>query len=173
MVLFIKLVKICCSWFGLFLIWDCLILVRFNISFKFFFWVFIVMDLVNLFNNLCKLKFSFFSLSLLAFILEKFNILLSKFNRDFVLVFVIVILCVWLVFRLGCNNKFNIFSILFMGVLILWFIVVRNLFLVWLVVFVVFFVLMSVCFVWWCCLDVIILLINVVSDIINVSFDFD
>lgn len=70
------------------------------------------------------------------------------------LVEVVVSICCWFLFSGLCVISFSIGRMLLSGVWILWFIVVRNLFLVSMVVLVVCLVCSSCCFSWFWCLVV-------------------
>lgn len=142
MVLFKRFVRICWIWLGFEFIFDLLIFDKFIIIFSFFFCVKCVIDWVVFLINFFILNLMDLISSLFVFILEKFKILLIRVSRELVFEFVMLMCCDCLVVRLFFLSRFSIFIMLFIGVLILWFIFVRNLdfnFVVFLVCFSVFF----------------------------------
>lgn len=142
MVLFSRLVIIWWSWFGFVFIVEIWMVEILMIIFMFFFWVICVIDCMRFFIRFWMLMFKYLSLSLLVLIFEKFKILLMRFNRVLVLVFVIFICWVCLFVKFVFLSSVNMLMMLFIGVFILWFMLVRNLDLslvVFLVLFIVFF----------------------------------
>lgn len=142
-VLLIRFDRICCSWIGLLMWYGVRLDVIFVVRYRFFFEVSGWKDVIMLCNSVIRLKGIELMDILFVLICDRFSILLricSNVVDDELMIF--SCLC-W---RLGsgvCFISLRFLSIVFSGVWILWFIVVRNIDFDLFVWFVVCWVLMS------------------------------
>lgn len=147
-VLLRRLIKICLRWVIFFWRLGGMGVRKCWIRVRDFCWVFGIIMFKVFFRYCFKLKGYIFRFNLLALILEKFKILLIKVSRVFLLLWMVWVKYFCWVVRFVFSNNLVMLMMVFMGVWILWFMVVKNLFLDWLVVFVVVVVVIN----FWFCL---------------------
>lgn len=120
------------------------------VSFSFLLKVCNVSECIVFLIRLWILNLSLFSFSLFVLIFEKFKILLMIVSSDFLDFWIMFRYFCWVELRDELSKSLVILIIVFIGVWILWFMLVRKLFLVVFVVLVVFFVCWSVLIVCLC-----------------------
>lgn len=159
MVLFNRLIRICLIFSLLVMKVFFLIFFVFIESLIFFLWVSCVNIGICFFMVLVRLVGDFLNDMLLELILEKFNILFMMLSNEFVFFIVIEVCFSWVEFSEELISVLSMFCILWIGVFILWFIFVRNLFCVFKVFFVIFVFCCSIVLFMWSCVILIVVLI--------------